>query len=158
MKVHQSIGILALAIASLSRAASASEPKLAEAIPLNASPESIVGEWGDAEIRVRVSRSADKYVARIVWMKEPNGPDGKPLLDSKNPDEKLRNRPILGIAVFYNMAIDGDELKGGVAYDYESGKFYNCKAWLEDNDTLKIRGYAGISLLGQTVALKRIKK
>jgi uncharacterized protein (DUF2147 family) len=158
MNVQKSVGILGLAIASLAGSANASEPRSPAPTALNASPESIVGDWGDAESRIRISKSADKYVARIVWMKEPNGPDGKPLLDSKNPDEKLRNRPILGIAVFYNLAIEGDELKGGVAYDYESGKFYSCKAWLEDTDTLKIRGYAGISLLGQTVTLKRVKK
>jgi uncharacterized protein (DUF2147 family) len=122
-------------------------------------PAQIVGDWVDAEgdTRIRFSKEKDKFVGRIAWMRRPNGPDGKPLLDAKNPDEKLRSRAIVGLAVFFNLVRDGNELKDGTAYDYENGKFYRCKAELDGSDTLKIRGYVGISLLGSTFTMKRAK-
>jgi uncharacterized protein (DUF2147 family) len=131
----------------------------ANAVPLTTDPAQAVGDWqdDDGSTRIRVTKDSNgKFVGRILWMKQPNGPDGKPLLDSKNPDEKLRSRPLVGIAVFYNLSVDDDELTGGIAYDFESGKFYKCKMALDGANTLKIRGYAGFSLLGQTVTMKRI--
>jgi uncharacterized protein (DUF2147 family) len=131
----------------------------ASAEPLATDPAQAVGDWqdDDGSTRIRVTKDGNgKFVGRILWMKQPNGPDGKPLLDSKNPDEKLRSRPLVGIAVFYNLSVDDDELTGGIAYDFESGKFYKCKMALDGANTLKIRGYAGFSLLGQTVTMKRI--
>jgi uncharacterized protein (DUF2147 family) len=128
-------------------------------LPLATSPEQVVGDWVDEEgaVKIRFSKEKSRFVGRIVWMKKPNGPDGKPLPDAKNPDENLRSRPLVGIAVFYNLVRDGDELKDGTAYDYESGKFYKCKAELDGPDTLNVRGYVGISLLGSTFTMKRAK-
>ncbi len=46
---------------------------------------------------------------------------------------------------------DGDgKWSGGFIYDPNSGKTDHCKLKLKDRNTLKLRGYIGISLLGRT--------
>jgi uncharacterized protein (DUF2147 family) len=42
----------------------------------------------------------------------------------------------------------------GSIYDTDNGKTYSCKMTL-DNDTLKVRGFVGISLFGRTTVWKR---
>jgi uncharacterized protein (DUF2147 family) len=50
-----------------------------------------------------------------------------------------------------DFKFDGnDEWKGGDIYDPESGKTYRSYMYLKDSNTLKVRGYVGISLLGRT--------
>ena len=51
---------------------------------------------------------------------------------------------------------DGDGAwSGGFIYDPNSGKTYRGKIKLTDPDTLRLRGYIGISLLGRTEVWKR---
>ena len=73
-----------------------------------------------------------------------------PLVDDKNPDPALRNRPIIGLVILRDFKFNGEMWKNGLIYDPDNGKEYSCKMWLEDKNTLKIRGYIGISLLGRT--------
>jgi uncharacterized protein (DUF2147 family) len=70
--------------------------------------------------------------------------------DGLNPDPGLRERPLLGLAIVTNLLSSGsDEWKGQV-YDPNTGKTYKCTITLVDADTLKLRGYIGLSFLGQT--------
>ena len=53
---------------------------------------------------------------------------------------------------------DGDEWSGGKILDPKNGKTYKCYIKLEDNNTLKLRGYIGISLFGRTAIWKRAEQ
>ncbi|HRZ83632.1 MAG TPA: DUF2147 domain-containing protein, partial [Candidatus Hydrogenedentes bacterium] len=76
--------------------------------------------------------------------------------DRENPDKSLRDRPIQGLVFMTGFKFDGDgKWKGGKVYDAESGKTYSCKMTLKDRDTLEIRGYIGVSLLGRNQTWKR---
>ena len=70
--------------------------------------------------------------------------------DDLNPDPGLRERPLLGLAIFTNLLFSGSKQWKGQVYDPNTGKTYKCTITLVDADTLKIRGYIGFSLLGQT--------
>ena len=70
--------------------------------------------------------------------------------DDLNPDPGLRQRPLLGLAIFTNLLSSGSNQWKGQVYDPNTGKTYKCTITLVDADTLKIRGYIGFSLLGQT--------
>src|SRR5271170_6589651 len=40
------------------------------------------------------------YAGKIIWLKEPNDKEtGKPELDKKNPDDKLKSTPVLGLVI-----------------------------------------------------------
>ncbi len=45
----------------------------------------------------------------------------------------------------------------GLIYNPEDGADYNCKMWMENKDIINLRGYIGLSLLGSTEKLTRIK-
>ena len=124
----------------------------------------VLAEWlvetGDA--RVEIYKAADgTYEGRLCWLKEPEYPAGdpeagKPRRDRDNPDKALRDRPIQGLVFMTGFKFDGDgKWKGGKVYDAESGKTYSCKMTLKDRDTLEIRGYIGVSLLGRNQTWKR---
>lgn len=119
--------------------------------------ESIAGEWitTEAKARVLIIREGKEFVGKIVWLKEPEK-EGKPVLDDKNPDEKLRTRPVLGIEILRGFTYDGDnEWSGGKVYDPESGNDYSGTLTLRDAGTLELRGYVLIPLFGRTEVWKR---
>jgi uncharacterized protein (DUF2147 family) len=124
----------------------------------------VLAEWlvesGDA--RVEIYKAADgTYEGRLCWLKEPEYPAGdpeagKPRRDRDNPDKALRDRPMQGLVFMTGFRYDGEgKWKGGKVYDAESGKTYSCKMTLKDRETLEIRGYIGVSLLGRNQTWKR---
>jgi uncharacterized protein (DUF2147 family) len=85
-----------------------------------------------------------------VWLSEPTE-NGRPKLDKKNPDAGRRNQQLIGLNLLSHFRFDGDdEWEDGRIYDPESGKTYRCYLTLKDRNTLKLRGYIGVSLLGRT--------
>jgi uncharacterized protein (DUF2147 family) len=114
--------------------------------------DDVTGFWlthGDRPAKIQIYRSGDLYFGKIVFLKEPME-NGKPVADKKNPDERLRGRPILGMELLNGFRFNKDEWDGGHVYDPESGKTYSCFLSMKDARTLKVRGYVGISLLGRT--------
>ncbi|MGB9702876.1 MAG: DUF2147 domain-containing protein [Candidatus Kapaibacteriota bacterium] len=121
--------------------------------------DDIIGQWytENNESLVEIYKNNGKYYGKIIWLKEPNR-NGKPKLDEKNPDDKLKERPILGLNILKDFVFDGsNEWNDGKIYDPKSGKTYSCYIKFEDTDKLKIRGYIGISLLGRTTYWTRKK-
>jgi uncharacterized protein (DUF2147 family) len=45
---------------------------------------------------------------------------------------------------------------GGTLYDPGTGNTYRCRANLQDEDTLLLRGYIGIPLIGRTTKWFRV--
>ncbi len=116
--------------------------------------DAILGSWknGEGTGVIQIYKNGEKYQGKITWLKEPNDPEtGKPKLDKNHPDEKNHSRPILGLVSMWGFSYTGDkEWSGGKIYDNRNGKTYSCKIVMHDNNTLKIRGYIGISLIGRT--------
>lgn len=121
------------------------------------SADDIVGIWLSAsgEGKIQIYKEGDRYFGKLYWMKEPNGPKGNPKLDSNNPDPALRNRPLLGSVILKNFRYNNGEWSDGHIYDPKNGKEYKSYMRLKDPQTLSLRGYIGISLLGRTELWKR---
>lgn len=117
-------------------------------------PDAVVGVWktGDGNAIVRIYKNEDKYQGKIVWLKEPNDPDtGKPKLDKNNSTETLRNRPIIGLLNIYGFKfIEKNLWDEGNIYDPKSGNTYSCTIKMLNANTLEVRGYIGVSLIGRT--------
>lgn len=120
--------------------------------------DKIEGLWYNdiKSAKVLISKGNNgKFSGKIVWLKEPLE-KGKPKLDTKNSEENLRNRPILGLQILTDFEKDEDnKYTGGTIYDPKNGKTYSCKMTYKGK-TLDIRGYIGISLLGRTTVWERI--
>jgi uncharacterized protein (DUF2147 family) len=118
-----------------------------------------IGIWTNEikEARFEIYKCGDKLCGKIIWLKEPNR-DGKPKLDINNPNPKLRNRPLMGLAFIQGFEYDGDnKLDDGTIYDPQSGKTYSCYMKLEDKDHMEVKGYIGISLIGRSQNWTRVQ-
>ncbi|HEY3645108.1 MAG TPA: DUF2147 domain-containing protein [Gammaproteobacteria bacterium] len=120
--------------------------------------DAVLGTWvtADGDARVQILKHADAYDGSIVWLKEPEYPAGDPMagkakLDLKNPDQSQRSRPVLGLPLIQGFKYAGDGVwSDGHIYDPKTGKLYSCKMTLMMDGRLKVRGYWGISLFGET--------
>ncbi len=123
-------------------------------------PDAVVGTWlnGTKKGHVQIYKQGNKYFGKLVWLSEPNDPStGKPKLDAKNPDAKLKARSLLNLNIMTNFDYDGDNVwDDGKIYNPEDGKTYSCKMTLTNPNTLDVRGYVGISLIGKTQTWTRI--
>lgn len=117
--------------------------------------EKIVGVWWNdgKTTKIEVEKRDGKYIGTIVYMIPEEYENGQPPKDDENPDPKLRERSIVGLQILSGFEFDGKkkEWTEGRIYDPESGKTYDCYAWLENNDLLKIKGFvAGIRWMGRS--------
>jgi uncharacterized protein (DUF2147 family) len=122
--------------------------------------DAVVGTWmvPDGGGHIQIYKSGDKYFGKIAWLKRLNHPDGRPKIDEKNPDPKLRSRPILGLVILGDFEYDGDnEWDEGYIYDPQSGTKYSGTLTLDDMNTLTVHGYIGFSVFGQSQTWKRVK-
>jgi uncharacterized protein (DUF2147 family) len=70
---------------------------------------------------------------------------------------EYNNQLILGMVFLRNFHPDGDDWVDGTVVDPENGKVYKGKLWAVGKDSLHLRGFIGISLLGRTENWVRIR-
>lgn len=124
-------------------------------------PDAVVGTWlnGTKKGHVQIYKQGGTYFGKLIHLTEPNDPaTGKPKTDAKNVDPSKRNRSLMNMLLMYNFKYDGGNIwADGKIYNPEDGKEYNCRMTLKDPNTLDVRGYVGISLLGKTQTWTRLK-
>lgn len=113
-------------------------------LPVLGFSQDVIGKWTahDGSSIVEVTVQDGVCSGKIVWMKEAEDKNGKPLLDARNKDKSLRSRPLVGLTVFDSLKQEGNEWKGGNVYDPESGKTYKCKLKVV-NGKLHVTGSLG---------------
>jgi uncharacterized protein (DUF2147 family) len=92
---------------------------------------------------------------------KPNDPPGYQPVDEHNPDRKKRGDLMCNHLMMggFHPSKDPDlTWDGGWIYDPDHGITYSGKITLIDRDTVKLRGFIGISLLGRTLVLHRQEK
>lgn len=114
----------------------------------------IIGVWktGDGNAMVRIYKNGEKFQGKIVWLKEPNDPEtGKPKLDKNHSEEANRTRPILGLVNIWGFTFKEKNIwDEGNIYDPKNGNTYSCTMKLINANTLEVRGFIGVSLIGRT--------
>jgi len=123
--------------------------------------DAIVGKWlnEDQDAHIQIFKENGKYYGKIVWLKEPiEELTGKPKLDDDNEDETLRSRPVLGLVMLKDFIYDDEgEWDDGTIYDPKNGKTYDCYMNFNEDGSLKIRGYIGISWIGRNTYWTRVE-
>jgi len=122
--------------------------------------QSVFGKWKTIDDVTGEEKS-------IVQLYEENGIVYGKIIEIFNPENrnktctectgKLKNKPLLGMVFLYGLKKDGKEYNDGNIVDPKTGKEYDCYIELEDQNTLKVRGYVGISIAGRTQYWKRAK-
>lgn len=116
----------------------------------------ILGTWltDDERAKIEIFKKDEKYYGKIVWLKTPRDASGNLHKDTKNPDKKMRDQPILGITLVSDFVFERGKWTDGKIYDPDNGKTYDCYMKLK-GDKLEVRGYVGVSLFGRTVVWTR---
>ncbi|MFM2016859.1 MAG: hypothetical protein RL007_515 [Bacteroidota bacterium] len=123
----------------------------------------ITGIWWnkDKDAKIKIYSSYSKYYGQIHWLKNPiDSVTNKPKLDKNNPKKEEQKRPIQGLLILKNLVWDEDdqEWSDGDIYDPKSGNTYSLTCKMKDKNTLELRGYIGISLLGRTDYWTRVEE
>lgn len=66
---------------------------------------------------------------------------GQPRTDIENPDSSLRNRPLMNLLVLMDLKFLDGFWQDGIIYNSQTGKYYNCDVWMENNETLVLKIY-----------------
>ncbi len=130
-------------------------------ISLTAFPQSdeIIGIWltQDMEAKVEIYKLNKTYFGKIIWLKKPINPKtDKPWLDKENKNSTKRQQTIIGSKMLWEFKYSDGEYVNGSIYDSRDGETYSGKLWLENNNSLKMRGYWGF--LYSTETWKRVNK
>lgn len=106
----------------------------------------IIGKWRTDDNRaiIEIFESNSRYFGKIVWLQMANDQQGNARKDIKNQDKTKQNANVLGLTVMNNFVFQGNAFVNGTIYDPDSGGSYNCKLWLDNENTLKVRDYCGI--------------
>lgn len=106
----------------------------------------------EKDSKVEVYQVGNTFQAKIVWLKEPLD-NGKPKVDKENPNEKLRNVPVMGLVFLRDLQKSKDTpnfYEGGKIYDPKNGKTYDCRMTFKGT-TIELRGFVlGLPFLGRT--------
>ena len=124
------------------------------ALPATAQTATPVGVWlhPDKRIEIEIAPCGDRFCAKIVWFKRPNGDDGLPLTDVKNKDLALRTRPLLGLNVLQNLRANGENnWADGEVYNPDDGANYRAQMSIDNAGNLRIRAFVVLPLLGHTL-------
>jgi uncharacterized protein (DUF2147 family) len=122
--------------------------------------EIIEGVWlneeGDGWIELRITDGE----LRGVIAGSPDDPERlrPPRLDEENPDPALRDRELFGMRILYGFRMEtASRWGGGRVYDPNNGNTYRGTITLANDNTLRLRGFIGLSLFGRTEVWTRRK-
>jgi len=149
---------------------------LAAALALFAAPASgqqsaVMGTWlvasGAAQVRIApcADAASGPLCGVVVALTNPRGPDGKAIAaeavtDSRNENPALRSRKVIGMPLIWGFKAtsDPDTFEGGRIYNGENGKTYSANISLQPDGKLRLRGYVGSPMLGETQLWTRVSQ
>lgn len=122
--------------------------------------DEIIGVWMTEvkDAKVQVYRDGNTYYGKIIWLMEQEQNSKTPLLDTLNPNPKLRTRTRENIVALTGLVSCGDrKYSKGIIYYPTNGKTYSCAASMVNDKTLKLRAYYGLTLIGQSIKFTKIQ-
>jgi len=142
----------------------------AAGFPAVAQAPSLMGVWltasRSAEIRLAPCADAAQgpVCGTIVRIIDPKDDAGRPLVpeqmtDVRNADPRLRQRKVLGMVMLYGFKPGAapSSYEDGTIYSGENGKTYKATLALQADGTLRLRGYIGTPLFGETQIWTRVQ-
>ena len=115
----------------------------------------VTGYWLTENERavIKIEPCENSVCGSVYWII-----DGGLQFDEHNPDESLRTRPICGLEILNDFDKAGEaEWESGNIYKADEGDTYKANIKLQEDGTLKLRGYLGFSFIGKTQVWTRVK-
>jgi uncharacterized protein (DUF2147 family) len=141
------------------------------AVPASAQQSGVVGTWltasgvGQVKIGPCPDVASGAICGTVVGLINPKGPDGKvvapeTMTDSRNENPALRSRKVIGMPLIWGFKATSDPntFEGGQIYNGENGKTYSANISLQTDGKLRLRGYVGSPMLGETQLWTRVSQ
>lgn len=111
--------------------------------------DKILGVWqtSDQKAQITIDRVDSLYQGKL---------SNATLSIDKTVNLKLPTG-LLGIYILRDLKFNGNNRWDGMIFDPKSKKTYDCYVKLEDDGTMKVRGYKGISLFGKSQYWNRLR-
>jgi uncharacterized protein (DUF2147 family) len=113
----------------------------------------IIGKWLSSSRKsvCLIYRKGETFEGKITWYAESHDENGNLLTDQNNPDPKLRDRPVVGLVILKDLTYsEGDSWSGGEIYMPRTGKTYDCKISMLDENSLEVTAYTGLTFFGKS--------
>lgn len=106
--------------------------------------EAATGIWmlDSGKVTVRIAPCGSSLCGAIVGLAKPLNKEGQPKVDRKNPNESLRNRPLMGLTILANMIPAGENKWKGTIYNADDGRTYSSYMKLSGS-AMKVKGCVG---------------
>jgi len=130
-------------------------------VPGARAAEGLDGYWMDShgEVILQIGRCGNARCGKVAWLKKPRGPDYGPLRDFRNPDPKLKNRFVCGLAVVTGFKKQSDGTWGdGTVYVPDQGMSFSGYAEVLGPNHVKVSGYVLLPLFGSSEVWTRINR
>jgi uncharacterized protein (DUF2147 family) len=152
-------GTLAIALAC---SVDAQQPKSAAATaaapvaPAAQVEPNVIGVWLDHTKRgaIEIMPCGARLCGYVYWVKDPMSRNGKPVLDTNNPDPARRGKPMCGTQILVNLeqkerARIGHVWGAGSIYNPEEGQSFDAEVKLISPNELSVLGYLGLKFMGE---------
>jgi uncharacterized protein (DUF2147 family) len=139
------------------------------AAPATAQQSSVMGTWltasGVAQVRIGAcpDTASGPICGFVVGLINPKGPDGKVVapdsaVDYRNPDPALRGRKVIGMPLIWGFkkTSNPNAFEDGKIYNGENGKIYDANISLQPDGKLRLRGFVGTPMFGETQVWTRV--
>ncbi|MEJ0063931.1 MAG: DUF2147 domain-containing protein [Alphaproteobacteria bacterium] len=113
---------------------------------------SVKGVWltEDKSGAVELYPCGQELCGKFYWLKpDPNDAPAADM-DDKNPDPKLRNRPLCGMQFMGGFTEADGKFSGGWIYSPRHGTKFSSEIRPQSPDAIELRGYVLTPLLGQS--------
>ena len=118
-----------------------------------------VGLWKTQDAEIEIFEVDGTLSGKIAALNKEYTSDRIEKTDISNPDPAKRSRPLIGLVFMSGFTPEGSgKWDHGTVYDPKSGNTYSSFLEYSGGDTLKLRGYIGISLLGRTAVWTKVKE
>jgi uncharacterized protein (DUF2147 family) len=118
-----------------------------------------VGLWKTEDAQIEIFEADGKLSGKIAALNKEYTTDGIEKTDISNPDPAKRKRPLIGLVFMMGFTPEGPgKWDHGTVYDPKTGHTYASFLEYDGGDTIKLRGYIGVSLIGRTAVWTKVKE
>lgn len=141
------------------------------AVPASAQQSGVMGTWltasGVAHVRIEPcpDPASGPVCGTVASLLNPKGPNGQGVApeeatDYRNENAALRSRKVIGMPLIWGFkaASEPNAFEGGHIYNGEDGKTYSANISLQPDGKLRLRGYLGTPMFGQTQLWTRVSQ
>jgi len=139
--------------------------------PASAQSSGVMGTWltqkGTAQVKVApcADPAQGPLCGVVVALINPKNESGQvvapeAVTDSHNPDPALRSRKMIGVALFWGFKATSNPntFEDGKIYNGENGKTYSANVSLQADGKLRLRGFVGSPMFGETQLWTRVSQ